>query len=440
MLEDGGEMVLFGDEKQNIYHDQNIQEIHGFGKWNYLTQATRQLRDGDRIINLSRKFQEEYFEEIYEIDKYENQINQLKLEEGIYQVTKYRKTFDELSSEYNIEIERVLKIILEEVRNNNIHNNDYCILSSRIDILKEIDYILRNKYSIKTMTTFESKERFIETNGAKNNPINAIHKNKKLHFWSNSGIVKLATVHSYKGFESNTVFLILNELDTPEQVYAGVTRSKSNLMVFLQENNKYQDFFTNILNNYELVKKDDDIVKQLADCVANQLVIRIEYNQYSGVKITENVKPYKILRMNSNLYLACEVDNDYKFTMYRIDNIVNIDTDYNKFDVDIEIDDFIAHIQTPFATYQRNYKEHLVNVIVEIDKSKAKFFESKQFLASQKSLDILDNGNLLLAFTVTQELEMEELIKKWIPYMKVIEPESLDKKIKEDIKQYLSCN
>ena len=38
---------------------------------------------------------------------------------------------------------------------------------------------------------------------------------------------------------------------------------------------------------------------------------------------------------------------------------------------------------------------------------------------------------------VTQELEIEELIKKWLPYIKVIEPLSLDEKIKVDIKKYL---
>ena len=35
------------------------------------------------------------------------------------------------------------------------------------------------------------------------------------------------------------------------------------------------------------------------------------------------------------------------------------------------------------------------------------------------------------------EKEIEELIKKWLPYLKVIEPLSLDEKIKSDIKKYL---
>ena len=39
------------------------------------------------------------------------------------------------------------------------------------------------------------------------------------------------------------------------------------------------------------------------------------------------------------------------------------------------------------------------------------------------------NGNLLISYQVTQEIEIEELIKKWFPYVKVVEPLSLKEKI-----------
>ena len=48
-----------------------------------------------------------------------------------------------------------------------------------------------------------------------------------------------------------------------------------------------------------------------------------------------------------------------------------------------------------------------------------------------------EEGNLFISFKVTQEIEIEDLIKKWLPYLKVIEPISLDEKIKLDIKKYL---
>ena len=38
--------------------------------------------------------------------------------------------------------------------------------------------------------------------------LDKIRKNKKLHFWMNSGVTKFSTVHSYKGWEIKTLFLI----------------------------------------------------------------------------------------------------------------------------------------------------------------------------------------------------------------------------------------
>ena len=72
-----------------------------------------------------------------------------------------------------------------------------------------------------------------------------------------------------------------------------------------------------------------------------------------------------------------------------------------------------------------------------MDKTKISFFENKKFLPSQEIVEKLDNGNLILSFFVTQEIEIEDLIKRWIPYLKVIEPISLDEKIKSDIRKYL---
>ena len=47
---------------------------------------------------------------------------------------------------------------------------------------------------------------------------------------------------------------------------------------------------------------------------------------------------------------------------------------------------------------------------------------------------------LIYSFMVTQELEVEELVKRWLPNMKVISPLSLQEKIVQDITNYLNVN
>ncbi len=61
----------------------------------------------------------------------------------------------------------------------------------------------------------------------------------------NSGTVKLSTIHSFKGWESETVFLIIErnhaniEATFDEILYTGLTRSRKNLIIINFGNEAY---------------------------------------------------------------------------------------------------------------------------------------------------------------------------------------------------------
>ncbi|MBQ5936395.1 MAG: NERD domain-containing protein [Bacteroidaceae bacterium] len=75
-----------------------------------------------------------------------------------------------------------------------------------------------------------------------------IRDNKKLHFWMNSGTIKISTINSFKGWESEAVFLILEQkynttnsfnLSFDELLYTGLTRCKRNLVILNFGNEEY---------------------------------------------------------------------------------------------------------------------------------------------------------------------------------------------------------
>lgn len=101
------------------------------------------------------------------------------------------------------------------------------------------------------MTTFETKEAY-ESSRIDRSEIEKIRSNKKYGFNLNSGVLKISTIHSFKGYESPTVFLIVNELDNAELVYVGLTRAKFNLVVFVTKNSKYSNFFESALEVIQL--------------------------------------------------------------------------------------------------------------------------------------------------------------------------------------------
>jgi ATP-dependent exoDNAse (exonuclease V) alpha subunit len=70
-----------------------------------------------------------------------------------------------------------------------------------------------------------------------------------------TGTVKLSTVHSFKGWEIDTLFLFIeneddgNEFTNAELIYTGLTRARKNLIIFNLGNLKYDQFFKDEINN-----------------------------------------------------------------------------------------------------------------------------------------------------------------------------------------------
>ncbi|CAA6824629.1 MAG: Probable transcription regulator Cj0571 [uncultured Sulfurovum sp.] len=202
----------------------------------------------------------------------------------------------------------------------------------------------------------------------------------------------------------------------------------------LKETKKLYEFKT---KPFESQKNDYAIMKELERVIYHQKYISIKYMVDNQIEAYE-VKPYKIVFMKENFYLACEIDNNnFTFTLYRISKIKEIKDSNKTFCKNLEIEDFIKFMQTPFARYQKGFRTYLIKIVLEVHGDKAYFFKSKKFLNSQTILEEKENGSLTVSYEVTQEIEIEELIKKWLPYVRVIEPLSLKNKLEDELKAYL---
>lgn len=85
-----------------------------------------------------------------------------------------------------------------------------------------------------------------------------IRDNKKLHFWMNSGTIKISTINSFKGWESEVVFLIIepkyewgNTFNQAfdELLYTGLTRCKQNLIIINFGNTEYDAKIRPLINS-----------------------------------------------------------------------------------------------------------------------------------------------------------------------------------------------
>jgi len=245
-----GEFVVFGDEKQNIYQ-RSLEEKKPYtsiaGQWNILKKSFRIPTD---IANLATNYQKTFFSNKYEFDEI---IVQKELFD--HSMIKYFKIED-------IDIQKIIDIYKTIINELEIHDNDVCFQSSHVEILRNIDKAIRDNLHKKTNTMFESFETYesIKQINTKDEVIDEKHfkqeienvrRHKKFNFWMNSGTTKLSTIHSFKGWEIPTLFLIIekednngHEFTSDELIYTAITRCSQNLIIINIDNSRYDQFFS----------------------------------------------------------------------------------------------------------------------------------------------------------------------------------------------------
>lgn len=239
-------MILFGDERQNIYGraldgERRSKVVEGFGSWSKLTKSFR-YKESSLIIPLAEEFQNAFLNQTYDVDRDESYQMSLSMV-GILAYRSY-----EISN-----IESLACEIIDVAKKNKIHPNDISIISSQEMVLQKLDHCFRNSDSHreKTLCTFPSLEAKQDARCLSS--YQKLSTSKKKGFNLNSGVMKLSSTHSFKGFESLFVFLIVHDGDSPEMVLTGLTRAKENIIVYINKNNKFFDFFASHLANVSTV-------------------------------------------------------------------------------------------------------------------------------------------------------------------------------------------
>ena len=188
---------------------------------------------------------------------------------------------------------------------------------------------------------------------------------------------------------------------------------------------------------YEEIYEHKEKFRFLEHAITFRKEIRFTYRNVDKVNVF-TLKPYKILFISENFYLASEYHyKNKKVTLSRIAMIEDLEYTGNTFNHNHEMLEYIYQMQSPWATYKEQFRNELKEVIVQVPKEQAKYFKLKKFLPSQKILSEDKEGTLTLSYTVTSQNEVISLIKQWIPYMKVIAPESLVWMMRGVAKKYM---
>ena len=265
-LVENGEFVVFGDPKQNLYHrptdvngDMLIGGVIG-GTWNH--ELNESHRFGNPMLeDLFAKFKQAF---LPSPEDYKKRPIQIDMNHSIKYANIGRiTTFNETK-----EIAKYCRNICSKF---SVEEKEVIVLSQNSDILRDVEYSYRMLTSKKTSTTFLPYELYNKLldkyiikdpstanaiYGFKRDKDNADHE-RKLKFTMAAEGMKFSTIHSFKGWEADTVILILEPVtnhvepyststtcNTPELIYTAITRARQNLFIINLGNSTYHSFFS----------------------------------------------------------------------------------------------------------------------------------------------------------------------------------------------------
>lgn len=248
-LEEGGEFIVFGDTKQNIYKrpldEQKLVSVPGIpGRWNELKRCFRANNIG--LVNLAIDFQKTF---MTDLPQDEVEMNP--------EIDYSRMSYVNIGA--NATGETIYETCRTQLNENGGEIDRAVVLSQTCEIIRDIEYQFRTKAGVKTSSMCETVEVYnklkSDKKGNLNEELDTVRENKKHHFTMLSPGLKLSTVHSYKGWEAETVILLIQPVDkfssypvnavdiNPEVIYTAITRSSKNLIVINLGVDKFDGFF-----------------------------------------------------------------------------------------------------------------------------------------------------------------------------------------------------
>lgn len=148
-----------------------------------------------------------------------------------------------------------------------------------------------------------------------------------------------------------------------------------------------------------------------------------------------HIEPYKIANFDGIWYLYAKDIQDNRLKTWPIREIEDIERTqtqqkYDKKDTIIE-----SELEALHSAYFVQGEE--IRVVIRVYAEAAYLFGARDYVKDQEILEGLDDGSLLVAFTVSTYKDIDDIVKSHIPHIEIVEPLAFREKFTQEIKAYM---
>lgn len=187
--------------------------------------------------------------------------------------------------------------------------------------------------------------------------------------------------------------------------------------------NKINRVFLIKNSGFEVIENKKEDFEKLSRAISKHQLVEFIYKNVEKI-----VEPYKLINSNGVWYL-CANDNE-KLKTYSFTKMENLKIKNDKFNLNIEL---LNQIEKDEINWFSNEAKE---VHLKIDNNAKEYFLRKKILANMKIIEETSEY-FIVSTKIAFDDEIINLVKYWIPYIEIISPNHLAKKLNDILNSYI---
>ena len=172
----------------------------------------------------------------------------------------------------------------------------------------------------------------------------------------------------------------------------------------------------------------------LYQAIIKKMVLRITYQSFKAREASEIIfHPFILKEFNNRWFLVGKTSSKKPVITFALDRIISIDYDTTIPYLDENFNGDEYYKNTIGVTVLN--EEHIQNIVLKVDRSNAPYVITKPFHHSQKIIEKLPNGSVIISLFVHINFELERLILGFGETIEVVKPKLLRKRINKKLEK-----
>jgi predicted DNA-binding transcriptional regulator YafY len=182
----------------------------------------------------------------------------------------------------------------------------------------------------------------------------------------------------------------------------------------------------------ESVPLDSRLLSAIIKAICARKQSHFQYTVFSPYDVV--VEPYKIVFFDGFWYLAGRDTSDGELKRYALDKIKDFKatkTCFREIPASLDVD-----LQSSANIWFSG--ERAIEIVLQVDQSCADYFKRRKIFPTQEIREEKSDGSLIVSFLVGNYGEISNILKAWLPNVRILKPEELKHAFVDQIKNWLN--